>query len=780
MSTLTQRSFSGGEIAPSLYARVDTAKYQTGLKTCRNFLVMRHGGASNRPGTAFVTEVKSSANLVRLIPFIFNSDQTYVLEFGNLYIRFIQNGAYVMSSGSPYEIASPFTSAELAQIKFVQSADVVTLVHPSHNAQELKRFATTNWTINDVVWNPQIDAPTHVGASGGPAGTQVFHYAVSAVAVDTYEESFPQGPDVSITCGTPTPSSPVTLTWWAVTNAIQYNVYRATNGVYGFVGTTGSTTFVDVGVSPDLSDTPPSRNVLPATGFSTVTYYQQRLMLANTTNDSEKTWASRTGRFKNFSTSSPIRDDDAISFRLAGRQVNQVRHLLDIGKLIVFTSAGEWAIEGDGSGILRPGEINPKPYSSNGSSTLAPLVVGNNALYVQARGSIVRDLGFDFQIDGYRGNDLTIFSAHLVDGYTITDWAYQQVPHSIVWAVRNDGVLLGLTYVREQQMLAWHRHDFDGVVESICVVPEGNEDAVYLVIRRTINGSQKRYIERMKQRRVDDIRTAVFADCALTYDGRNTSSGNSVTITGGSSWTYTEQLTLTTLASTFTSGDVGNAIHATGSDGTLIRFTITGYTNASQVTVQPHKTVPVAMRGVQTYNFTKAIKTVTGLSHLEGKKVSVLGDGYVVASPNNSSYVTVTVSGGSVTLDKPYGIITIGLPITADLQTLDIDTVNGATMIDKKKNIGKVTMHVESSRGIWAGAQPPSDDAVDPLENLAELKIRNDEDYDAPIALKTGEVEVIIQPNWNTNGRVFIRQIDPLPLSVLSISPSGFIPTRGF
>ena len=150
-------------------------------------------------------------------------------------------------------------------------------------------------------------------------------------------------------------------------------------------------------------------------------------------------------------------------------------------------------------------------------------------LFVQARGSIVRDFAFDFLVNGYRGSDLTIFSSHLVEGYTIADWAYAQTPNSIVWMARSDGTLLGLTYIKEQQILGWHRHDFAGAVENVCVVPEGNEDVLYLVINRTIDGDTVRYIERMNTRTISP--TESFAgtpgivdflgmDCALIYDGR--------------------------------------------------------------------------------------------------------------------------------------------------------------------------------------------------------------------------------------------------------------------
>lgn len=860
MTTLAQRSFSGGELAPSLYARTDTSKYLTGLRTMRNFLLMRHGGGASRPGTSFVGEVSDSTKRVRLIEFVFNSDQTYVLEFGNLYMRVIRNGAQVTltaqnitnisnaatavltysgadtyangdevyisgvlgamapfvnnrnfkvanvnagantfelnymngtavnssafgaygSAGTiaeVYTISTPYVEADLQDLNFVQSADVITIVHPNYDPRELTRTAHTSWTLATITFAPSISAPTGVINSG--AAGSVTEWVVTAVATETFEESLQSSS--TGTSATPSSGSPITVSWNVVAGAQEYNVYKKLNGVYGFIGVAGGLTFVDTGYTPDTSDTPPiTRNPFSGAGNfpSCVSLVQQRRLFANTDNNPETVYLSKSGQFTNFTISSPLQEDDAITFTMSGRQVNEVRNVIELGRPVVLTESGEWAVEGDASGVITPTAINLKQHGYNGSTSLRPLVVGGNALHVQARGAIVRDLGFDFQADGYRGNDLTIFSAHLFDGYELTDWAYQQIPHSIVWAVRSDGKLLGLTYIREQQLFGWHRHDMDGIIENVCVIPEDTEDALYLVVKRTINGATKRYIERMRSRRIDDILDFIGMDCALTYDGRHTGA-TTMTLSGGTTWEYTETLTLTASASTFVSTDVGNIIQLTGSNGTVIRFTITGYTSATVVTGTPHKTVPVAMRNVAITTWAKAVDEITGLWHLEGETVSVFGDGFVVASPNNAAYTEVTVSNGAVTLDRPYAVIHIGMPITCDIETLDVDTSQGESIADKKKNVSKVSLHVEASRGIWIGSQPPTDDDDDPLENLYELKVRESENYDDPVELATEVVEVNVKSQWNSNGRFFIRQVDPIPLSVLAAIPSGLFPFAG-
>jgi hypothetical protein len=903
--------------------------------------VMRHGGASNRPGTEFVGEVNDSTKTVRLIPFVFNSSQTYILEFGDQYMRVIRDavvlsdltltitaitnanpavltytgtdpvsgdeiyisgitgaiGTYLngrnfkianvntgantlelkymsnanvnsttfgsyTSGGTAeriYQIVSPYAEADLSELQFVQSADVITIVHPNYAPRELARTGHTAWAFSTKSFVQGITKPI-IGSvtASGTTGSTTYTYKVTAIDDETFEESPPS--DVgTVTNGNATISVAnfITINWTApVTGTpIEYNVYKGLNGVYGFIGVAVGTSFVDNGITPLTSDSPPSiRNPFPSanisaitkanpavvtatahgfsngdsviisgvvgmtqvnnltftvankatntfelsginsTGYttyvsggnalksgygpSTVSYFQQRLIFANTDNDPEKVWASRTGQFTNFTTSQPIQDDDSITFTLAGRQVNEVRHILDLGKLLILTSGGEWACLGDVAGILKPTDVNSKEYSYNGSGDLAPIIVSENALYVQARGTIVRDLGFDYQIDGYRGNDLTIFAAHLFDNYTLVDWTYQQIPHSVVWGARSDGTLLGLTYIREHQVFGWHRHDFPGgSVENVCSVPEGNEDALYVVIQRTIDGRDVRYIERMSSRLINDVIDNNFTDCSLAYDGTNTGS-RTMTLSGGTDWDYLETLTLTASTSFFVSTDVGNQIQLTGSDGTLIRFTINAYTSGTVVTGKAHKTVPAAMRSVAITSWVKAVDDISGLWHLEGEDVSVFADRFVVASPNNASYDTLTVTNGAITLDKPYGIIKVGLPFISDVETLDIDSAQGETIADKKKLVSRVTIFVESSRGIWVGAKPPTDDSVDPLEDLVEEKIRNQESYDDPVALATGTVEINIKPEWNSNGRIFIRQVDPVPLSVLAVAPAGLLPFK--
>ena len=599
-------------------------------------------------------------------------------------------------------------------------------------------------------------------------------YVSGGSMVDAFKKIGPKGE--------PTTASPITISWDSVADAVEYNIYAKINGSYSLLGITSQLTFQDIGQATDGSITPPNAAypfLVPGDYPSVVTYIQQRLCFANTENDPEKIFLSKTSDFKNFNKSRPAQPNDAITFQMAGRQVNAIKNLLDLGSFVIMTSGGEWSAAGNEAGVLEPTAINTKQYSYNGSGDLLPVIIDGAAIYQQARGSIIRDLGYDFQVDGYRGNDLTIFSSHLFDKFTITDWAYQQIPHSVLWVVRSDGKLLGMTFVRNQEIRAWHVHDLGGECESVAVVPEGNEDFLYVQVKREVNGKTVRYVEKLNSRLVKNISDNKFMDSALTYDGRNSDENFTVELSGGTTWEYTETLTLTSSSPLFNDGDIGNEIHMTDSEGAVLRVAITGYTSSTVVSVKPKKTATVSFRDTPLSTWTKAVDRLVGLWHLEGKEVSILGDGYVVASPNNDSYVVVSVNNGEVILDKPYGVLHIGLPYLSDIETLDIDTANGETLADKDKIVNKVNLYVEDTRGIWSGPNPPEDDTIDPLESLVEMKIRNEEDYDSPVSLKTDVVGVNIEAEWNSNGRVFVRQVDPIPMSILSISPAGKYPLGG-
>lgn len=293
---------------------------------------------------------------------------------------------------------------------------------------------------------------------------------------------------------------------------------------------TGTLICRDVGQAPDFALTPPNPRVLfDAVGdYPHVSaFHQQRRFFAQTRNAPDGVWASRIGVPSNFGISTPIQADDAIDFKVAGDGHQAVRHLVGVKDLILLTAAGEIRVTaGPGGGTLAPNALQTDQETYVGAAEVPPAVIGNSIVYLQARGAVVYDLRFDQAVEGLAGRDLTVLSGHLVKGHTIQSMAYQQTPDSIVWLCREDGVLLGLTYVREHQVVGWHRHDTgaSGKFEQVAVVPEVGEDVVYAVVSRTIGGSTVRYIERLEHAPLATFPAAFnaevfYVDAGLTYDG---------------------------------------------------------------------------------------------------------------------------------------------------------------------------------------------------------------------------------------------------------------------
>lgn len=770
--SMIQPSFASGELAPSLYARVDLARYGTGLRLCSNFFVMPYGGVKNRAGTAYVNDTKSGG-VARLIPFKFNDEQTYVLEFGNLYMRVYRNGGVVLNTsgpnvGLPFELVTPYTAADLFDLNYTQSADVMTIVHPSYEPRELSRLANDNWTLSVISFVPAVATPTGqtaTASNGGSGSTTAWTYQITAVKDDggILDESLPA---TTATVNVFNNAPDVFVTWTAVTGASYYNLYKdnSSSGVFGFVGRSSTTSFFDRNITPVKTDAPPT-GVNPFVGAGNypgaVGYYQQRLCFAGTDNGPQTVWMSKTGAFKNFGKAIPIKDDDAITFTIAAQTVNRFRHLLPLRQLLGLTTGGEWLIRGADSG-LTPKTVQAEVQSYNGSSKIPPIVVNNSAIYIQSRGNRVSSLAYSFQADGFSGDDLTKYSPHFFRGYDLIDWTYQQEPDRLVWAARSDGALLGMTFLPEEQLIAWHQHHTDGIVESVCAIPEGGEDALYLVVRRTINGASERYIERMASRQINDIEDAFFVDCGLTYDGRNKVADDYLTLSGGTTWEYPEVVTLTATGHTpFSVGSVGRTYRLrAGSE--MVRVEITAYTSTSVVSARLTEVCPASLRGVPVSDWALMAETISGLGHLEGKSVSVLTDGDV--------HPPQVVASGSIVLQYPAAVVHAGLPYNAELETLDVEFQGQETVLDKRKVIPGVTLYLEASRNFKAGRDK---------NKVYEQKAGYRQTYDSAIPLVTGVSELKINTAWSESGRIYVQQPDPLPLTILAIIPDVVISGKG-
>jgi hypothetical protein len=451
-----------------------------------------------------------------------------------------------LSTGSVVELPTPYSAADVAEMQFATQQDVLTIVHPDHPPATLSRIVNplasgeSTWVYDTIDFAATVPLPENVAVSGSSGSG--WGYAVAALygssaanptdggisAVSGYVRT--NNTDVNLLSYASTlAGSPRTITWNAVANpgnhTVQYVIYltqSASQGeAYAYYTPPNVTSFVDNGSVWAanlyfLSSPTVAPSVFAAAGKypAVVGAYQQRLLFGGAEDTPDVVQASQVASPYNFAVSNPLVDSDSMSWRQVGRRLNRVRHFVEAAqRLFQFSDIGESIVQGDTDGILRPGEVNPRQFSENGAAIRpAPLVVNDTALYVQARGSMVRDLA-PMQVGGFAGSDLTLQAAHLVDGYELVDWCYQQTPHSVVWAVREDGQLLSLTYVRELGILGWAHHDTLGEIESVCCVPEGTLDAVYVVVKRTIDSNVVRYVERFTNRLAD---APVLMDASVT------------------------------------------------------------------------------------------------------------------------------------------------------------------------------------------------------------------------------------------------------------------------
>ncbi|MBA1159387.1 hypothetical protein H0S73_25245, partial [Microvirga sp. Marseille-Q2068] len=367
-----QSSFTGGELAPSLHARVDLAKYRTGAKKLQNWIIHAHGGITRRDGLQFVGAAGDGSQPVRLVGFEASSSDTYILEFGHLYMRVYRNGALVtVPGGAPFVLSLPYAAADLRGLVVEQSNDVLTITHPSHAPREIARYAHDDWRVSVINFAPPTGGPPTITVTAHkdftqspPAGEnpsqyytgETYRYRVTAVRPDGQETLYSE-------VGTASndlrwyPSNYNDLDWAGIPGTLFYNVYREESGLYGLIGTAPSSSFRDKNFKPDLSQTPPDgRNPFSAAGAypRASAYFQQRRIFGGTVLRPQTTWATVSGNFQNFTVSRPAKDSDAMEFTIAGRKLQKIRHYVAMQDLIVFTETGEWRVTGTEGGVITP------------------------------------------------------------------------------------------------------------------------------------------------------------------------------------------------------------------------------------------------------------------------------------------------------------------------------------------------------------------------------------------------------------------------------------------
>ena len=756
-ASLIQNTCNAGELSPLLLGRQDIAKYKNGLQVCKNAIPLTQGAWTRRPGTVYQQQARHHDKACRLFPFQFSVTQTYVLEFGENYIRFFTNNApltltaqnitnitqanpavltyngsdtyangdrvYVTgvvgmtqvnnrefvvtnvntgvntfelynsdgtavnstgygawSSGGTvaeiYQVTTTYAEADLADIRIVQSADTLYILHPDFPPATLTRVSATSWTLADITF---LDGP----------------YEATNTTATTLTPSAATGSGVTLTASATTGINGGA--GFATTDVGRFIRIRE-GSVWGYVLITGwtSTTVVTVTVINTLTNTSAKATWRmglwsDTTGYPTcATFHEDRLFFAGAATSPQRIDGSKTGLYTNFApsgTDGTVADDNAVSFTLNADDVNAVKWLATNEKgLLVGTTRGEWQVKPSAlNEAITPTNITGKPSTRHGSADVAPVTAGNAVLFVQRAGRKLRELAYVFEVDGFKAPDMTLLAEHITRP-SITELAYQTQPQAVVWGVRSDGVLLGFTYERDQDVVAWHRHELGGYsnaggtaipeVESVAVVPNpsASRDELYMVVKRYINGGTKRYIEYMSKiwEYGDDRVDAFHLDCGYT-------------ITNGS-----------------------------------------------------------------------PSSTVTGLWYLEGQSVTPYVDG--------AAHEAVTVSNGTVTLNHTATVITLGYAYNSDGQIMPIEGGSqDGTAQGKIKRIHSVGFWLMDTLGLKFG--PDSD-------NLNEiLATKWGQNFGEATALVTGVISERMEDDYNKRGQVYWRADGPFPATVLAIMP---------
>ncbi len=732
-------NFTAGELSPRLDGRFDLSKYRNGCSTLENLLVHPHGGATRRPGSYYVAGVKTNSAKTTLIPFEFNTEQTYIIEAGNEYFRFYKDNGQITSGGSAYEIATPYATADLFELRYAQSADTMFIVHPNYAPRKLTRTAHTAWTLTEVAFEfgPFLDenttdttltangrngsitltasadlfAATDVGRlvkiHDGFAKITVYTSATLVTAavqknlkgdaelLPTYAAS-----TISFKEGDPSSTGAehndrivdtgknFVDEGFTVGMTITVSGTSSNNGDYLIVDLTEDTILVSP--SDDLVNESAGSSFTivgkleatdewrlgafsETTGFpGAICFFEERLVFAGTTSQPQTVFFSEAGGFEQFNSGAD--DADAMIYTLASSQVNVIRYLASGRALVIGTSGGEFiASSGSTADPITPTTIQIKRQTRYGTANVDPVATGNVVLFLQRAKRKIRELVFNYDVDGYVAPDMTLLAEHVSEG-GFEQLAVQQEPDNVIWAARADGQLCGLTYRREEDVVAWHRHIIGGtsaVVESVAVIPgDLNEDQVWLIVKRTVNGATVRYIEYLTP--IDfgtNTSDAFYVDSGLTYSG-------------------------------------------------------------------------------------SPATTISGLNHLEGETVTILADG--------AAHADKTVSSGAITLDRSASKVHVGLGYTSTLRTMRIEggSVDGVSQ-GKVKRIHDVTVRLYQTVGAKVGASASATDVI-PFRSSADS-------MDQALGLYTGDKTIEFDNGYDTDGFVTVVQDQPLPLTLLGI-----------
>jgi hypothetical protein len=844
MAIKVQPNFAAGELDPALRERTALERYNAGLATARNVVIGKTGRLISRPGRKYLFTSKLNERSIILHAVSYGG---IILEWGHEYVRI-----YDIEGTLIGDHAHAFTEDDFEDIQFVDldrehvlilregSTPLVLCIDPANDgfvddyfdtrsAPELVYGSLTGngydveYLITAVVKGEETLANDDPVSPANPklpqGGTQ------TNTVIGRYPEAyFDNGDDPD-----------------AALQEMRFYRRPSQGGAYGFIGSTtyfesygtdGSNRlgrFLDIGQQADFVQQPPDFNKTILDNMlsgpldfksKTGVIYQQRLLLSY----GDRIESSRTGLLHNFFRDYPLQADSSLSFKSGSQGYAKILRMIENDGLIVFTTQGVFVHVG----ALSPTNLTLE-HKGNWiiDERIPPIALPGATIFVDSLTNTVRQLVWSQEAQGFNGEEVSIFSNHLFENRRIVSWAFQEGDIPILWVVYNDGKYASFTYDREHQMRAWARHDSRLRVEFVATTRNGvnmntGERAFGQTFFVSTTGN-KRIVERVIPRyprqedfeenpETDKFESIMAADGVFTWSHMlldDLEDGDRLIINPTDPGSEPDPSYIQGLANLkvltgddpsingiFTDpgvGEVGTIFRwFDPEDGTFIDLEVMERIDDSHVIVQPLSPFPRAYGGNP--RLYECRDYVEGMTYFGTEEVSVIGDGFVVASPNNNiqNFPTVVVNGGRVDLPDKYAIINIGRPFTSDIETLDIATVEQAPTLIESITVNKLYVHTYRSRGLFIGSRFPKDGKVlgddvtgtnmVALEGMDAYDVNYEDEnpilanrYDPP---KSKRHEITLPGDWKSQGRICIRQVDPLHWELLSIIPDVQVERR--
>ena len=737
---IIQSVFNRGELSPRLRGRVDNDAYYKAYDEGENFLPFAEGSGTFRPGSVYTAEVKDSTKTTIIYGFQFSTVQNYIIEFGDQYVRFYRNRGQVETGPStPYEVSTPYLEADLRELYFFQSADVLYIFHQSYQPRKLIRSSDTSWALETVDFQ---DGPYQ--------------------SINTSATTFALASGVTLTASA--------ATFEATDVGRTFRIKDGSAWLFGTIDTFNSSTSVTVTTYDEINGAAVTNTVSatkdwrlsafgggqnwPAVG----TIFEERLVCANTAALPSTIWMGITGDFEVFSPSDlsdgAVAVDSGIAFTIADDQVNDINWLSSGRVLLVGTTGAEHSLTGgtsSGFAPVTPSNVTVKREATFGSKQfLRAHRVGNAVIYSSQSGRKMREIYYEFGIDSYVSRDVTIFNEQVTRS-GIVDSTYLQEPDPYLWTCTENGELVGFLYERTQEVEGWHRHILggtDAVVESVASIPRpGDEnDDLWMVVRRTVNGSTVRYIEYLSEI-WEDVEAPIsgvskrlyakYLDSCITYDGYY-SAGITLGATTGTG------ITVTADASVFSSSDVGKQLQA----GTS-KATVASYVSATEITVDI--TADFTGATFAAGNWCMAAKDFTGADHLEAETIQIVADGAVVDD--------VTVSSGAFSLSDFACVVHAGFNYSLRVKMLLPEVPSLGTIQGRERSISRLHIYVTDTYGMSI-----NDSITDITDTVKFLKFPVN--FNEAPALRTGLISLHPPSGYEKDSQVTINHTTPTPFTL--------------